>query len=39
MIPLTLKPDNNIEKIGNLVRYDRRLTISAFAETVGTDKV
>ena len=34
----TSKTDGNIEKIGNLIRSDRRLSIRAIAETVGIDK-
>ena len=36
--PSTSKTDKNIEKIGNLVRSDRRFSICAIAETVGIDK-
>lgn len=36
--PSTSKTDENIEKIGNLIRSDRRLTVRAIAETVGIDK-
>ena len=32
------KTDDNIEKIGNMVRSGRRLSIRAIAETVGIDK-
>ena len=34
----TSKTDGNIEKIGNLIRSDRRLSIRAIAETVGIVK-
>lgn len=36
--PSTSKTDDNIEKIGNLIRSDRRLSIRAIAETVRIDK-
>ncbi|EGI64099.1 FLJ37770-like protein [Acromyrmex echinatior] len=36
--PSTSKTDDNIETIGNLVRFDRRLSIRAIGETVGIDK-
>lgn len=36
--PSTSKTDDNIEKIGNLVRSDRQLSIRTIAETVGIDK-
>ncbi|EFN86740.1 Putative uncharacterized protein FLJ37770, partial [Harpegnathos saltator] len=36
--PSTSKTDENIEKVGNLIRSDRRLTIRAIAETVEIDK-
>lgn len=36
--PTTSSTDENIEKIGKLVRSDRRLSIRAIAETVGIDK-
>ncbi|KAK9504732.1 hypothetical protein O3M35_010998 [Rhynocoris fuscipes] len=34
----TLKTDENIEKVGNLVRSDRRLSICAIAESIGIEK-
>uniref|UniRef100_A0A0K0E1H9 HTH psq-type domain-containing protein n=1 Tax=Strongyloides stercoralis TaxID=6248 RepID=A0A0K0E1H9_STRER len=34
----TSKTDENIEKVGNLIRSDCWLTIRAIAETVGIDK-
>lgn len=37
--PLTSKTDDNIEKISNLVRCDRRLSIRVITETVEIDKV
>lgn len=36
--PSTSKKDENIDKIGNMIRSDRRLTIRTVAETVGIDK-
>ncbi|XP_058810647.1 protein GVQW3-like [Phymastichus coffea] len=36
--PSTSKTDENIEKVGNLVRSDRRLSIRAIAESIGIDK-
>lgn len=36
--PSTSKTDENIEKIGKVIREDRRLSIRAVAETVGIDK-
>lgn len=36
--PLSAKTDANIEKIGKLVRQDRRLTIRAVSELTGVDK-
>lgn len=36
--PSTSKTDENIEKIGKVIRQDRRLSIRAVAETVGIDK-
>lgn len=36
--PLSAKTDANIEKIGKLVREDRRLTIRAMSELTGIDK-
>jgi transposase len=36
--PLSAKTDANIEKIGKLVRQDRRLTIRAVSEITGVDK-
>lgn len=36
--PSTSKTDKNIEKVGVLVRSDRRLTIRMISDTVGIDK-
>ena len=36
--PSTSKTDKNIEKVGVLVRSDRRLTIRMISNTVGIDK-
>ncbi|EFN86290.1 Putative uncharacterized protein FLJ37770, partial [Harpegnathos saltator] len=36
--PSTSKTNENIEKVDNLIRSDRRVTIRAIAETVGIDK-
>lgn len=36
--PCSVKTDENIERIGNLVRQDRRLTIRAISELTGIDK-
>lgn len=36
--PSTSKTDDNIEKIGSLIRQDRRLSIRAIAEMIGIDK-
>ena len=36
--PSMSKTDETIEKVGNLIRSDRRLTIRAIAETVGIDQ-
>ncbi|KAJ8942334.1 hypothetical protein NQ318_005326 [Aromia moschata] len=36
--PSTSKTDENIEKIGKLIREDRRLSIRELAETTGIDK-
>lgn len=37
--PSTSKTDENIEKVGNLVRSNHRLTICLIAETVGIGQV
>lgn len=36
--PSTLKTDENIDKIGNLIRQDCYLSAHAVAETIGVDK-
>ncbi|KAJ8948678.1 hypothetical protein NQ318_004466 [Aromia moschata] len=36
--PSTSKTDENIEKIGKLIREDRRLSIRGLAEIIGIDK-
>lgn len=36
--PSTSKTDDNVEKVANLIRSDRRLSIRAVAESVGIDK-
>ena len=36
--PSTLKTDANIEKVGEIVRQNRRLSIRAVAELINVDK-
>ncbi|KAJ8943381.1 hypothetical protein NQ318_002614 [Aromia moschata] len=36
--PSTSETDENIEKIGKLIREDRRLSIRGLAEIIGIDK-
>ena len=36
--PYTSKTDANIEKVGEIVRQNRRLSIRAVAELINTDK-
>lgn len=36
--PFTSKTDDNIEKIGNLIRFDHQLNVRVIAETVRIEK-